>query len=353
MAVPGTIILRGLEADLPTLRASADGYVWFAYDTGKTYRWNGSGLAWEQISGGGISGVGDMLKATYDADNDGIVDVAEVANAVVNDLARGGNPTTTTQTAGNNSTRLATTAFVAAAIAALINSAPGALDTLKELADAINDDASFAATITTALAGKQPLDAELTALAGLTSAADKVAYFTGSGTAALADLTSAGRAILDDADASAQRTTLGLAIGTNVQAWDADLDTWATKTPPTGTPVGTSDTQTLTNKRLTPRTGTTTSSATPSINTDNVDYYSITAQAAAITSFTTNLSGTPTTGQLLWIAIKDDGTARSLTWGASFAATGNVALPTTTVISTELNVGFKWDGSVWRCVAVA
>ena len=78
--------------------------------------------------------------------------------------------------------------------------------------------------IQTQLNGKQGLDATLTALAGLTTAADQLIYATGVDTFAMASLTTFGRSLIDDADASAGRTTLGVVIGTNVQAWDADLD---------------------------------------------------------------------------------------------------------------------------------
>lgn len=67
------------------------------------------------------------------------------------------------------------------------------------------------------------LKENLEAIRGLTSAADKGIQFTGAGTAATYDLTAAGKALLDDADATAQRTTLGVVIGTDVQAFDADL----------------------------------------------------------------------------------------------------------------------------------
>lgn len=68
-----------------------------------------------------------------------------------------GLPRAPTATLGDNSTLLANTAFVQAAVAALINGSPAALDTLKELADALGDDANFATTITNALALKAPL----------------------------------------------------------------------------------------------------------------------------------------------------------------------------------------------------
>ena len=135
-------------------------------------------------------GPGDMLKSTYDADNDGKVDAAEMADAApwagitgkptsfppathahavgeVTGLqaaldakaplaspALTGTPTAPTALLGTTTTQLATTAFVAAAIGALIDAAPGAMDTLTALAAALGDDPSFAATVTNALAGK-------------------------------------------------------------------------------------------------------------------------------------------------------------------------------------------------------
>jgi hypothetical protein len=108
--------------------------------------------------------------------------------------------------------------------------------------------------------------------------------------------------------------------------------------------------ETLTNKRITKRVGSITSSATPSIDTDSYDDYSITALAANITSVT--ITGTPTNFQELIVRIKDNGTARTIAWGSSFEAKG-VALPLTTVASKVLTVKFIYDTvtSKWGCVA--
>ncbi len=117
--------------------------------------------------------------------------------------------------------------------------------------------------------------------------------------------------------------------------------------------VGTTDTNILTNKRITARTGTVASAATPTINTDNVDFFSITGQLVDITNMSTNLTGIPTDAQTLWIAITGTA-ARAITWGASFEAS-TIALPTTTVTTARLDVAFIWNSvtSKWRCVGVA
>lgn len=109
---------------------------------------------------------------------------------------------------------------------------------------------------------------------------------------------------------------------------------------------------TFTNKRITKRVVAVTVSATPAINVDNGDVFTITSQSAAITSMTTNLTGTPTSAQQMIIEILDNGTARAITWGASFAS-GPATLPTTTILSKWLYVGFEWSASrsKWICMA--
>jgi hypothetical protein len=87
---------------------------------------------------------------------------------------------------------------------------PAALDTLDELAAALADDANFAASVTTSLAGKQPLDSDLTAIAALSSAANTVPYATGAQTWALTTLTAAARGLIDDVDVATMRGTLSV-----------------------------------------------------------------------------------------------------------------------------------------------
>ncbi|MGT7661125.1 tail fiber protein, partial [Escherichia coli] len=152
--------------------------------------------------------------------------------APLNSPALTGTPTTPTAPQGTNNTQIASTAFVMAAITALVDSSPDALNTLNELAAALGNDPNFATTMTNALAGKQPKDATLTALAELATSADKLPYFTGADRAALTALTSVGRAILGKTSTQGVLDYLGLGEGSALPV--GVPVPWPSATPPTG-----------------------------------------------------------------------------------------------------------------------
>ena len=217
-------------------------------------------LAFTQFSGSGSFTAGDGLDltgTTFSADikaNSGVVisggeialdlDASSITGSL--GIADGGTNATSASAARTN---------LGLAIGSDVQAHGAVLDDLSGLTQASNkgiffDTANSAATFDLTAAGRallddadasaqrttlglaigtnvQAFDAELAAIAGLTSAANKLPYFTGSGTADLADLTAFARTLLDDANASTARTTLGLAIGSDVQAYNAQLAAFA------------------------------------------------------------------------------------------------------------------------------
>ncbi len=144
------------------------------------------------------------------------------------------------------------------------------------------------------------------------------------------------------------RTINGHALSSNVTVSASDLSLGNVDNTSDATKNAAS--VTLTNKRWTKRVlALSANSATPTINTDLYDVVHITAQTAAITSFTTNLTGTPVDGDTLRMSVTGT-TSIALTFGTSFESSGTISLPPSTSGTTRLDIGFFWntETSKWR-----
>lgn len=192
---------------------------------------------------------------------------------------------------------------------------------------------------------QQPINTDLTAISGLSPSNDDVLQCKAGSwvNRTLAQL----------------KSDLALIIGTNVQAWSAALDEWAAKARPTGTVVGTSDSQVLTTKTLIATSNvveeitTLTDSATPTPTGGSLrNLFTVTALASNATVAAP--SGTPQNGNYLTIRIKDAGVAKTLAWNAIYRVIG-VTLPTTTTASKTLYVGARYNSadSKWDVLAVS
>lgn len=169
--------------------------------------------------------------------------------------------------------------------------------------------------------------------------------------AAASDITAGSSAVLIATPKSLKDAGLSLAT-TGTLSDNSDVLVPSQKAVKTYVDSGT---VTMTNKRITSRITSATSYTTDtgtSLNIDNCDIFIVTAQAGALKL--NNPSGTPTSGQKLIVRIKDDGTARALTYDTQFRASSDLALPTTTVLGKVLYMGFIWNSvdSKWDLLAV-
>lgn len=168
----------------------------------------------------GVTG-GTYTKVTVDAYGR----VTSAVQATTSDIAEGTNQYFTNvraQAAITGGASTITTANLTAS-RALVSDASGKVAVSTITSTQLGYLSGVTSSIQTQLDAKQSLDATLTAIAGVTTAADRLIYFTGVDTAAVTTITGFARTLLDDIDAISARTTLGLVIGVDVQSYDADL----------------------------------------------------------------------------------------------------------------------------------
>lgn len=167
-----------------------------------------------------------------------------------------------------------------------------------------------------------------------------------------ADYLAKANNLSDLTNTATARTNLGLAIGTNVQAWDADLDTWAGKTAPTGAVVGTTDSQTLTTKTI--EAGTFTNGYTEEVATANtstaytIDLANGSVQILTLTGNCTFTFPTATAGRSFIMILKQDGTgSRTVTWPSAVKWPAGTAPTITSTASKADKYIFTADGTNW------
>ena len=182
-----------------------------------------------------------------------------------------------------------------------------------------------------------------------TGSAWVAAYVSGSGYLA------ATNNLSDVSSVATARTNLGLAIGTNVQAYAANLTTWAGTTAPSGTVVGTTDTQALTNKTLTNPTVTNYVETPYSANSSTAITLALTNGTVQIITLTGNATitmPTATSGKSFIMYLKQDATgSRTVTWSTVKWAGGTAPTITSTASRQDI-LSFFADGTNWYGVVV-